>query len=152
MARIDYYVGYPILAVATPHKQKKEGNWKYAILLEGGSEIRIYNERSKIPKEHEIAGEGKFIMAVTNYASGVVEVVIGEPNPIPREAPIEVHRFKLGQAEYSVIDGSAPEIEWFAADHLPQAELPPDPSPERAATEPQERSEDDESAEVGQDA
>ena len=138
MPRADYFVGYPIEAVTTPHKSKDEGKWKYGLVLEGGHVIRIYDDKRPVPKEKDVAGDGKFIMSVVNRHDSAVEIVIGKPNMVPNHPPIEVDRIVVGLAEYSIIDQRDNGVEWFPTQALPAAELPPDPSEERAATGPQE--------------
>lgn len=133
MARVDHYVGYPVEAVVQPNKGTNS-EWTFGLVLEGGAVIRFYNV--PVPKESEVAGAGKFIMAVTNYADGAVDVIVGKPADVPTQPPKEAAKLAVEQGSYSVIKPEEPDVEWFPL-QASDLGLPEDPSGVRAVEAPE---------------
>jgi hypothetical protein len=124
--RADYKVGYPIQSLVVPHNAPK-AEWKFGLVLEDGTIIRFYEDQP-IPNESDVAGNGKFIMAVTNYADASVDIVIGKPNEVdPRNAPSEVMKLHGGVGKYSIINPDDPEIEWYPTMQQREVDVPAEP-------------------------
>lgn len=119
MARVDHYVGYPVMAMVLPHKKER---WKFGLILEDGTTIRFYE--GDPPLESKVAGEGKFLMAVTNNFDGSVQIVIGKKQRSPITPFVATYTLDGGVGNYSVVSADDPEVEWFPMNEKATVSIP----------------------------
>lgn len=119
MARVDHYVGYPVMAMVLPHKKER---WKFGLILEDSTTIRFYE--GDPPLESKVAGEGKFLMAVTNNFDGSVQIVIGKKQRSPITPFVATYTIDGGVGNYSVVSSDDPEVEWFPMNEKATVSIP----------------------------